>query len=108
MAGKRGLHDLEGRARRVAHRGLALPAAEDGRAAIVESKGAVLPGITIEAVRDNFDKISDMTGAPIIHVDGSILTSRMIGDPRYAEKHLGFRAKIPLRDGLRQLYEEMR
>ena len=34
-----------------------------GRAAIVESKGAVLPGITIEAVRDNIDKISDMTGA---------------------------------------------
>jgi hypothetical protein len=23
----------------------------------------VLPGISIEAVRDNFDKISDMTGA---------------------------------------------
>ncbi len=34
-----------------------------GRAAIVESKGAVLPGISIEAVRDNFDKIRDMTGA---------------------------------------------
>ncbi len=34
-----------------------------GRAAIVESKGAVLPGITIESVRDNIDKISDMTGA---------------------------------------------
>ena len=34
-----------------------------GRAAIVESKGAVLPNISIEAVRDNIDKISDMTGA---------------------------------------------
>ncbi len=34
-----------------------------GRAAIVESKGAVLPDISIEAVRDNFDKICDMTGA---------------------------------------------
>lgn len=34
-----------------------------GRAAIVESKGAVLPDISIEAVRDNIDKISDMTGA---------------------------------------------
>ena len=34
-----------------------------GRAAIVESKGAILPGLTIEDVRDNFAKISDMTGA---------------------------------------------
>src|SRR6058998_2385960 len=34
-----------------------------GRAAIVESKGAVLPNPTIEDVRDNFAKISDMTGA---------------------------------------------
>lgn len=35
-----------------------------GRAAIVESKGAVLGSdITIEAVRDNFGRISDMTGA---------------------------------------------
>jgi NAD(P)-dependent dehydrogenase (short-subunit alcohol dehydrogenase family) len=34
-----------------------------GRAAIVESKGAVLPNLTIEDVRDNFAKISDMTGA---------------------------------------------
>jgi NAD(P)-dependent dehydrogenase (short-subunit alcohol dehydrogenase family) len=34
-----------------------------GRAAIVESKGAVLPGISIEAVRDNFAKICDMSGA---------------------------------------------
>jgi NAD(P)-dependent dehydrogenase (short-subunit alcohol dehydrogenase family) len=34
-----------------------------GRAAIVESKGAVLPNISIEAVRDNFSKITDMSGA---------------------------------------------
>ncbi|MEX2390472.1 MAG: SDR family oxidoreductase [Dehalococcoidia bacterium] len=34
-----------------------------GRAAIVESKGAVLPGLTIEDVRDNLSKITDMTGA---------------------------------------------
>jgi NAD(P)-dependent dehydrogenase (short-subunit alcohol dehydrogenase family) len=34
-----------------------------GRAAIVEGKGAVLPDITIEAVRDNFAKITDMSGA---------------------------------------------
>jgi NAD(P)-dependent dehydrogenase (short-subunit alcohol dehydrogenase family) len=34
-----------------------------GRAAIVESKGAVLPGLTIEDVRDNITRISDMTGA---------------------------------------------
>ena len=34
-----------------------------GRAAIVESKGAVLANPTIEDVRDNFTKISDMTGA---------------------------------------------
>jgi len=34
-----------------------------GRAAIVESKGAVLPDISIEAVRDNFSKITDMSGA---------------------------------------------
>ena len=34
-----------------------------GRAAIVESKGAVLSDISIEAVRDNFSKITDMTGA---------------------------------------------
>src|SRR3989475_4975101 len=35
-----------------------------GRAAIVESKGAVLGSdISIEAVRDNFGRISDMTGA---------------------------------------------
>jgi NAD(P)-dependent dehydrogenase (short-subunit alcohol dehydrogenase family) len=34
-----------------------------GRAAIVESKGAVLPDISIEAVRDNFAKICDMSGA---------------------------------------------
>ncbi len=35
-----------------------------GRAAIVESKGAVLgPNISIEAVRDNIDRICDMTGA---------------------------------------------
>jgi NAD(P)-dependent dehydrogenase (short-subunit alcohol dehydrogenase family) len=34
-----------------------------GRAAIVESKGAVLANPTIEDVRDNFAKISDMTGA---------------------------------------------
>jgi NAD(P)-dependent dehydrogenase (short-subunit alcohol dehydrogenase family) len=34
-----------------------------GRAAIVESKGAVLPNISIEAVRDNFAKITDMSGA---------------------------------------------
>ena len=35
-----------------------------GRAAIVESKGAVLgTGITIEDVRDNIGKITDMTGA---------------------------------------------
>jgi NAD(P)-dependent dehydrogenase (short-subunit alcohol dehydrogenase family) len=34
-----------------------------GRAAILESKGAVLPDIDIEKVRDNFDKICDMSGA---------------------------------------------
>jgi NAD(P)-dependent dehydrogenase (short-subunit alcohol dehydrogenase family) len=34
-----------------------------GRAAIVESKGAVLPNLTIEDVRDNIGKIADMTGA---------------------------------------------
>jgi len=34
-----------------------------GRAAIVESKGAVLPNLTIEDVRDNIKKIADMTGA---------------------------------------------
>ncbi len=35
-----------------------------GRAAIVESKGAVLgTGLTVEDVRDNIDKISDMTAA---------------------------------------------
>jgi NAD(P)-dependent dehydrogenase (short-subunit alcohol dehydrogenase family) len=34
-----------------------------GRAAIVEGKGAVLPDISIEAVRDNFAKITDMSGA---------------------------------------------
>jgi NAD(P)-dependent dehydrogenase (short-subunit alcohol dehydrogenase family) len=34
-----------------------------GRAAIVESKGAVLPDISIEAVRDNFTKICDMSDA---------------------------------------------
>jgi NAD(P)-dependent dehydrogenase (short-subunit alcohol dehydrogenase family) len=34
-----------------------------GRAAIVESKGAVLPNISIEAVRDNFARITDMSGA---------------------------------------------
>ncbi|TMC00127.1 MAG: SDR family oxidoreductase [Chloroflexi bacterium] len=34
-----------------------------GRAAIFESKGAVIPDMTIEAVRDNFGKITDMTGA---------------------------------------------
>jgi NAD(P)-dependent dehydrogenase (short-subunit alcohol dehydrogenase family) len=34
-----------------------------GRAAIVESKGAILPDISIEAVRDNFAKITDMSGA---------------------------------------------
>src|SRR3989475_10177630 len=37
---------------------------DSGRAAIVESKGAVLGSdISIEAVRDNFGRISDMTGA---------------------------------------------
>ena len=30
---------------------------------IVESKGAVLPNLTIEDVRDNIGKIADMTGA---------------------------------------------
>jgi NAD(P)-dependent dehydrogenase (short-subunit alcohol dehydrogenase family) len=34
-----------------------------GRAAIVESKGAIFPDISIEAVRDGFAKITDMTGA---------------------------------------------
>jgi len=34
-----------------------------GRAAIVESKGAIFPDISIEAVRDSFAKITDMTGA---------------------------------------------
>jgi hypothetical protein len=34
-----------------------------GRAAIVESKGAVLPDMSIEAVRDSFAKITDMSGA---------------------------------------------
>jgi NAD(P)-dependent dehydrogenase (short-subunit alcohol dehydrogenase family) len=34
-----------------------------GRAAIVEGKGAVLQDPTIEAVRDNFGKITDMSGA---------------------------------------------
>lgn len=34
-----------------------------GRAAIVESKGAILPNLTIEDVRDNLAKITDMTGA---------------------------------------------
>jgi NAD(P)-dependent dehydrogenase (short-subunit alcohol dehydrogenase family) len=34
-----------------------------GRAAIVESKGAVIPDISIESVRDNFSKITDMSGA---------------------------------------------
>ena len=34
-----------------------------GRAAIVESKGVILPNLTIEDVRDNLAKITDMTGA---------------------------------------------
>jgi len=34
-----------------------------GRAAIVESKGAILPNLSIEDVRDNIAKITDMTGA---------------------------------------------
>ena len=34
-----------------------------GRAAIVESKGAVLPNLTIEDVRDNIGRITDMSGA---------------------------------------------
>jgi NAD(P)-dependent dehydrogenase (short-subunit alcohol dehydrogenase family) len=34
-----------------------------GRAAIVESKGAIFSDISIEAVRDSFAKITDMTGA---------------------------------------------
>lgn len=34
-----------------------------GRAAIVESKGAVIPNPTIEGVRDNLGKIKDMAGA---------------------------------------------
>jgi NAD(P)-dependent dehydrogenase (short-subunit alcohol dehydrogenase family) len=34
-----------------------------GRAAIIESKGAVIPNPTIEAVRDSLGKIKDMTGA---------------------------------------------
>jgi NAD(P)-dependent dehydrogenase (short-subunit alcohol dehydrogenase family) len=34
-----------------------------GRAAIVESKGAILPDISIEAVRDSLSQITDMTGA---------------------------------------------
>jgi hypothetical protein len=34
-----------------------------GRAAIVEGKGAVLGDMTIEDVRDNFAKITDMSGA---------------------------------------------
>ncbi|HSP56143.1 MAG TPA: SDR family oxidoreductase [Dehalococcoidia bacterium] len=34
-----------------------------GRAAIVEGKGAVLPQPTLEDIRDNFSKISDLSGA---------------------------------------------
>jgi NAD(P)-dependent dehydrogenase (short-subunit alcohol dehydrogenase family) len=34
-----------------------------GRAAIVEGKGAVLPQATLEDIRDNFSKISDLSGA---------------------------------------------
>ena len=34
-----------------------------GRAAIVEGKGAVLPNPTIEDIRDNFARITDMSGA---------------------------------------------
>lgn len=34
-----------------------------GRAAIVESKGAIIPDISIEGVRDNFEKICNMDGA---------------------------------------------
>ncbi len=34
-----------------------------GRAAIVEGKGAIVPGASLEDIRDNFAKISDLTNA---------------------------------------------
>ena len=34
-----------------------------GRAAIVEGKGAILPHASLEDIRENFAKISDLSGA---------------------------------------------